>query len=113
MRCLGAVAFEPVSDSIVDRFLRVEGEPVLSLAEFQSYAYGLPEDATPPALMTQWMAGADLSATELLACLRGDAVDAASGSDEALQIVRLAIERMTSLFPQLESASGANPSSGT
>lgn len=93
------VAFEAVSDSIEDRFLYVEGKPVLSLAEFQSYAYGT---SVPPPVMTHWIAGDDLSAEELFACLRGDATDAASGNDEALQIVRLALERMARLFPQAE-----------
>lgn len=75
---------------------------MLSLAEFQSYAYGLPEDSVPPPVMTRWMAGDDLNAEELFACLRGDATEAASGSDEALQIVRLALVRMALLFPHAE-----------
>lgn len=91
-----------MSDSIEDRFLYADGKPVLSLAEFQSYAYGLPEDSVPPPAMTRWIAGDDLSAEELLACLRGDATVAASGNDEALQIVRLALERMARLFPPAE-----------
>jgi hypothetical protein len=102
MRKARSVAFAPVSDSIEDRFLYVDGEPVLSLAEFQSYAYGLPEDSVPPPVMTRWMAGDDLSAEELFACLRGDATDAGSGSDESLQIVRLGLERMARLFPWAE-----------
>lgn len=95
----------PVSNSIEERFLYVEGEPVLSLAEFQTYAYGHREGSVPPPMMTRWMAGDDLSAEELVACLREDATHAASGDDEALQIVRLALERMARLFPQAKTNS--------
>ena len=84
---------------------------MLALAEFQSYTYGLPEEATPPDLMTRWVAGEDVTAPELLICLRGEAADAASGSDEALHIVRLAIERVTRLFPELAPISGNDDSS--
>lgn len=81
------------------RFLCIEGKPILSFAEFESYAYGLSEDAVPPQTLTRWMTGDALSADELLDCLHGEAVAAASDSDEALEIVRLAIERTNALFP--------------
>lgn len=80
-------------------YLYVRGEPVLSLAEFESYVYAIPEDAVPPPTLVRWMNGEQLGVDELLACLRGDAVDAAGSSDEALVIVRVALERMQRLFP--------------
>lgn len=80
------------------RFLCVEGKPILSHAEFQSYTYGLAEDAVPPETLTRWMTGDALSANELLECLHGEAMAAAADSDEALEIVRLAIERTNALF---------------
>lgn len=81
------------------RLLCIDGHPILSSAEFQSYTYGLSEDAVPPATLTRWVAGETLTAEELLACLHGEATSTAADSDEALEIVRLAIERMTAAFP--------------
>ena len=81
------------------RFLCIDGKPILSLAEFQSYTYGLAEDAVPPLTLTRWMAGDALRADELLDCLHGEARAAAGDSDEALEIVRLAIERMNAVLP--------------
>jgi hypothetical protein len=79
--------------------LCVGGKPILSLAEFQTYTYGLSEDAVPPKTLTRWIAGDAPSADELLTCLHGEAAAAASDSDEALEIVRLAIERTNAQFP--------------
>lgn len=81
------------------RYLYVRGHPVLSTEEFAHYAYGVPEDAIPPPLITQWASGREVQLDELLQCLRSDALDAAGDSDEALETVRLALERLKALFP--------------
>jgi hypothetical protein len=88
-----------MTDAATSRSLCIDGKPILSLGEFQSYAYGLPEDAVPPGTLTRWMAGDAPTVDELLACLNHEAAAAASGSDEALEIVRLAVERIAALFP--------------
>lgn len=83
-----------------EQFLFVDSQPVLSLAEFQQYAYGLPEDAAAPETLTQWAGGAEMGLDQLLECLRGEATRAASSSDGSLEVVRLALERLERLFPE-------------
>lgn len=80
-------------------YLYVRGRPVLSMDEFASYAYGIPEDAVPPPLITRWAYGEEVALDELLQCLRSDALDAAGDSDQALEAVRLALERLKAMFP--------------
>jgi hypothetical protein len=81
------------------RYLYIQDQPVLSLAEFQSYGYGLAETAVVPGTLTRWVAGDPVELADLLECFRGEAAEAASSSDESLEIVRLAIERLEALFP--------------
>jgi hypothetical protein len=81
------------------RYLYVQDQPVLSLAEFQSYAYGLPETAVVPGTLTRWVAGEPVEPADLLQCFRGEAAEAASSSDESLEIVRLALERLEAISP--------------
>jgi hypothetical protein len=82
-----------------EQFLYVRHEPILSLAEFQRLAYGLPEDAVPPALLTRWATGERVEPLELLRCLETETIGAAASSDESLEIVRLASERLKRAFP--------------
>ncbi|HTA98170.1 MAG TPA: hypothetical protein VK730_11075 [Solirubrobacteraceae bacterium] len=79
------------------QYLYVQDQAVLSLAEFQSYTYGLPETAIVPGTLTRWVAGEPVDLDDLLECFRGEAAEAASSSDESLEIVRLAIERLEAL----------------
>lgn len=76
----------------------VQDQPVLSLAEFQSYTYGLPETAIVPGTMTRWVAGEPVELADLLECFRGEAAEVAASSDESLEIVRLALERLEAMF---------------
>ncbi len=80
-------------------YLYIRDQPVLSLAEFESYVYGIAENAVPPRTLVRWMNGEQLEVDELLECLRGEAAEAAGTSDEALVIVRVALERLQRLFP--------------
>lgn len=79
------------------RWLSVEDRPLLSLAEFQSYAYGLPEAAVVPSTLTRWVAGEPVEFADLLQCFRGEAAEAAASSDESLEVVRLARERLEAM----------------
>jgi hypothetical protein len=83
-----------------EQFLCVDGRPVLSLAEFQRYAYGLPEEVAAPALLSRWAGGGEVGLDQLLLCLRGEATAAASSSDASLEVVRSAIERLEGMFPE-------------
>jgi hypothetical protein len=83
-----------------EQFLYVEGQPVLSLAEFQRYAYGLPEEAIAPELLARWAAGSEVEPEQLRECFRGEAATSAASSDASLEIVRLAIERLQRIFPE-------------
>ena len=82
-----------------EQFLYVKKQPVLSLAEFQRYAYGLPEDAVAPELLTRWAGGSEIEPEELSECLRGEATVSAASSDAALEVVRVAIERLQKIYP--------------
>jgi hypothetical protein len=82
-----------------EQFLTSRGQPILSLAEFDDYVYGLPEEAVPPALFNTWLTNRDVELTELRDCLQGPALEAAGESREARKIVHLALERLRSLFP--------------
>jgi hypothetical protein len=82
-----------------EQFLSVKGQPILSLAEFQRYAYGLPEEVGAPETLTRWAGGEEMEPSRLLQCLQEEATEAASSSDESLEVVRLAIERLQSMFP--------------
>ena len=53
----GEVSFRRMNLPLEQRYLYVQDQPVLSLAEFQSYAYGLPETAVVPDTLTRWVAG--------------------------------------------------------
>ncbi len=86
-----------------EQFLCIEGRPILSLAEFQRYAYGLPEDVAAPVLLTRWAGGEDVGLEQLLQCLRGEATEAAASSDSSLEVVRLTLERLEDVFPQARS----------
>ena len=44
-----------------EQFLYVDGRPVLSLAEFQRYAYGLPEEVAAPELLARWAGGEEVA----------------------------------------------------
>jgi hypothetical protein len=86
--------------ALEEQFLFVDGEPVLSLAEFQQYAYGIAEDAVAPKLLTQWAGGAEVGLDQLLECLRGEATQAVSSNDGSLEVLRSALERLERLFPE-------------
>jgi hypothetical protein len=89
------------------RYLYVKDQAVLSLAEFQAYTYGLAETAVVPDTLTRWVAGESVELADLLECLRGEAAEAASSSDESLEIVRLAIARLEALFADaMDSSAG-------
>jgi len=88
-----------MNSPLEQRYLYVQDQPVLSLAEFQSYAYGLPEAAIVPGTLTRWVSGEPVELGDLVECFRGEAAEAASSSDESLEIVRLAVERLGALFP--------------
>jgi hypothetical protein len=88
-----------VAESGATGYLYFQDQPILSLKEFDSYVYGLPEDAVSPITLSRWAFGEPIELSELLDCLRNDAVVAAGDSDESLQIVRLALERLEALFP--------------
>lgn len=76
------------------------------MAEFDDYVYAVPEDAVPPTTLTQWaLDGRVLEPQELLECLRNEATTAAGASDEALEVVRAAVQRLEQAFP--EEARGA------
>jgi len=89
----------PMAKPLEEQFLYVRREQILSLAEFQRFAYGLPEDAVPPELLTRWATGEDIEPLELLRCLETEAIGAAASSDESLEVVRLASERLKGAFP--------------
>jgi hypothetical protein len=80
--------------SLEEQFLYIEGHPVLSLAEFQRYAYGLPEQVAAPATLTKWAGGEDIGLSQLLRCFEGEAEEAAASRDSSLEVVRTAIERL-------------------
>lgn len=86
-------------NDLTRRYLFSGGEPILSLAEFQSYAYGLPEGTEAPAILSGWAAGQDIAPTELLRCFRNEGTAVAASSDESLEIARLALERLQTAFP--------------
>lgn len=83
-----------------EKYLYADGQPVLSLAEFQRYAYGLPEEVAAPATLTRWAVGEDISPAELLRCLEGDAKEAAASSDSSLEVVRMAIGRLQKILSE-------------
>jgi hypothetical protein len=83
-----------------EKFLCAKGQPVLSLAEFQRYAYGLPEEVAAPATLAKWAGGEDIDPSQLLRCFQGEAKEAASSSDSSLEVVRTAIERLQKMFPE-------------
>jgi hypothetical protein len=84
-----------------EQFLFVKGKPILSLAEFQRYAYGLPEEAVAPETLTRWAGGEEVEPSQLLRCLWGEATEAAASSDSSLEVVRSALERLESMFPEV------------
>jgi hypothetical protein len=86
-----------MSQPLDQQYLYVGEDPVLSLADYQAYAYGLPEDANVPSLLTRWLSGEDVGLSSLLECFRGPAREVASSSDESLEIVRRAVERLEAL----------------
>lgn len=90
----------PMAKPLEEQFLCVRGERILSLAEFQRFAYGLPESAVAPELLTRWVTGEDIEPAQLLGCLETDAIDAATSSDESLEVVRAASERLRKAFPE-------------
>jgi len=75
------------------------------MAEFEDYVYALPEDAVPPATLTRWAFGEPVEPRELLTCLQDEASFAAGESDEALEIIRAAAERLKRAFPHEARAS--------
>jgi hypothetical protein len=81
------------------KFLFAEGQPILSLAEFQRFAYGLPEDAVPPEVLTRWVAGEEFEPSRLLACFEEEAAEVAASSDESLEVLRQAVDRLKRAFP--------------
>ena len=83
-----------------EKYLYAEGQPVLSLAEFQRYAYGLPEEVAAPATLTRWAVGEAIDGAELLRCLEGEAKEAAASSDSSLEVVRVAIERLQKILSE-------------
>lgn len=90
----------PMAKPLEEQFLYVRRKQILSLEEFQRFAYGLPEDAVPPELLTRWATGEeDIEPSELLRCLEREAIGAAASSDESLEVVRLASERLKKAFP--------------
>ncbi len=95
-----ASGYDPlVAKPLEEQFLYVRGEQILSLAEFQRFAYGLPEDAVPPEILTRWATGEAFEPSELLRCLETEAIGVAASSDESLEVVRLASERLKGAFP--------------
>ena len=84
---------------LAHEYLSVGGEPVMSVAELESYVYSIPEDAVPPPTLVRWMNGEQLEVDELRECLQGEAVEAAGSSDEALLVLRVTLERLQQLFP--------------
>jgi hypothetical protein len=88
-------------EPLEDQFLCVRRTPILSLAEFQRYAYGLPESAVPPEALSRWATGEEIEPAHLLRCLEGEATGAAASSDESLEVVRLASERLKRAFPDI------------
>ena len=86
-----------------EQFLYVDGRPVMSLAEFQRYAYGLPEEVAAPEFLARWAGGEEVELGQLLLCLRGEASEAASSSDASLEVLRLTIERLEGMFPETQS----------
>jgi hypothetical protein len=92
--------YDPSMDAPLEKkFLFAEGQPILSLAEFQRFAYGLPEDAVPPEVLTRWVAGEEFEPSRLLACFEEEAAEAAASSDESLEVLRLAADRLKRAFP--------------
>lgn len=92
--------YDPSMDAPFEKkFLFADGEPILSLAEFQRFAYGLPEDAVPPEVLTRWVAGEEFEPSRLLACFEEEATEVAASSDESLEVLRLAGERLRRAFP--------------
>jgi len=83
-----------------EKYLYADGQPILSLAEFQRYAYGLPEEVAAPPALARWAAGGDMDPAELLRCFEGEAKEAAASSDSSLEVVRTAIERLQSMLPE-------------
>jgi hypothetical protein len=89
-----------VADCLSAQPLCVREQPVLSVAEFATYVYGLPEDVAVPQLMTRWLADGQADLVDLRSCLRGPAAEAACGDDAAHEIVRIALARLEALFPE-------------
>jgi hypothetical protein len=81
------------------KYLYADGQPVLSLAEFQRYAYELPEEVAAPATLTRWAVGEDIDSAVLLHCFEGEARESAASSDGSLEVVRAAIERLQKILP--------------
>jgi hypothetical protein len=88
-----------LSTDLSSQYLFAGDHPILSVAEAQSYLYGLPEDAVPPTAFTQWVVSGKADPDELARCLAGEAREAAASSDESLEILRLAQERLRAAFP--------------
>lgn len=83
------------------QYLYSGGEPILSMAEFQSYAYGLPEGEETPETLFRWSMGEAIAPRELAQCLHREGTAAASSSDESLEIVRRALDRLRAAFPRI------------
>lgn len=83
--------------SAIDRTIR--GTPIASLAELQAYAYEVPEDKAPPALLSRFTAGAEVDPGELFATLDAEGRIAAGDSDAAVEIVETIKRRLRTAFP--------------
>lgn len=77
----------------------IRGHVIATLAELQTYAYEVPEDKSPPALMTRFTAGEEVDPSEFYEALDGEGRAAAGDSDAALEIVETLKARLRAAFP--------------
>lgn len=74
--------------------LDVDGYPVLSLDEVHRLSYCFPEGIEPPTLFTAWAGGQDVDAHALEALLDGEVRRATADSDEAQELILVALRRL-------------------
>jgi hypothetical protein len=78
--------------------LLIRGVPIATLQTMQEYAYSLAEDKVPPAAVTRFVAGMNVTPAELYAAL--DEAEAAVGEDDTgREIVAILRSRLESEFP--------------
>lgn len=79
----------------------VGGHEIATLAEIQSLAYEVPEDAIPPASFTAFAAGKEVEPETLYEDLSGPFRQSLAANDRASQTIETLLYRLRRAFPGL------------